>query len=52
MVNFFTNAPSNRGLIPKIYKRLKKLDITITNNPIKMEYRVKQRILNTRISNG
>ena len=31
----FTNPSSDRGLIAKIYKELKKLDINIPNNLIK-----------------
>ena len=43
----FTNPISDRGLIFKIYKELKKLDSREPNNTIlKMEYRAKQKILN------
>jgi hypothetical protein len=42
----FTNSKSDRGLISNIYKELKKLDSRNSNNPIKMGYRYKQRILN------
>ena len=42
----FTNPTSDRGIISNIYKELKKLDSRETNNPVKMGYRGKQRILN------
>ena len=32
--NNFINPPSDRGLISKTYKELKKLGIKISNNPI------------------
>jgi hypothetical protein len=41
-----TNPKSDRGLISNIYKELKKLDSRNSNNPLKMGYRAKQRILN------
>ena len=41
----FTNPTFDSGLIFKIYKELKKLDSSETNNCIKMGYRAKQRIL-------
>ena len=31
----FTNSTSDRGLISKVYKELKKLDTRESNNPIK-----------------
>jgi hypothetical protein len=40
------NPKYHRGLISNIYKELKKLDSRNSNNPIKMGYRAKQRILN------
>jgi hypothetical protein len=42
----FTIPKSDRGLISNIYKELKKLDSRNSNNPLKMGYRAKQRILN------
>ena len=48
----FTNPTSDRKLISKIYKELKKLDTNNTNNPIRMGYGAKQRILQKEISNG
>jgi hypothetical protein len=42
----FTNPKFYRGLISNINKELKKLDSRKSNNPIKMGYRAKQRILN------
>ena len=41
---FFTNTTSDRRLVSKIDKELKKLDIK-TNNPMKMVYIPKQKIL-------
>ncbi|KAL6088401.1 hypothetical protein STEG23_019144 [Scotinomys teguina] len=49
----FTKPASDRGLISRIYKELKKQDIKTPKSPIKkMGYRAKQRTLNRRISNG
>ncbi|KAL6085047.1 hypothetical protein STEG23_014217 [Scotinomys teguina] len=49
----FTNPTSDRRLISRIYKELKKHDIKTSNSPIeKMGYRAKQRIYGRRISNG
>ena len=46
----FTNPLSDRGLISKIYKELKKLDTNKPNNPIKKWG--KERILNRGFTNG
>jgi hypothetical protein len=42
----FANPTTNKGLISNIYKVLKKLDSREPNNPTKMGFRAKQRILN------
>jgi hypothetical protein len=47
----FSNPTSDRELISKIHKELKKLD-TREPNIKKIGYRAKQRILNLGISNG
>ena len=48
----FTNTTSDRDLISKIYKELKKQDINKPNKPfLKMGERPKLKILNKRISN-
>ena len=47
----FINPKSDKGLISKMYKELKKLHIKILNNPVlKMGYKTNQRILNKRIA--
>ena len=49
----FTNLKSDRRLISKLYKELKKLDIKRTNDSTnKIGYRPKQRTLNRGISSG
>ena len=48
----FTYPKSDGGLISNIYKELKKLDSRNSNNPLKMGYRAKQRILNGGMPNG
>jgi len=45
MEKIFTNPTSDRGLISKIYKELKKFDFREPNNPIKKWVRAKQNIL-------
>ena len=53
MGKIFTNLKSDRRLISKLYKELKKLDIKRTNDSTnKIGYRPKQRTLNRGISNG
>jgi hypothetical protein len=43
----FTNPKSDRGILSKIYKELKKVDSRKSNSPIKkMGHRTKQKILN------
>jgi hypothetical protein len=42
----FTYPKSDSGQISNIYKELKKMGSRKPNNPIKMEHRAKQRILN------
>jgi hypothetical protein len=48
----FTNPTSDRGLISKFYKELKKLDTNNTNNPIKKWGTEINRILTRGILNG
>jgi hypothetical protein len=48
----FSNPSSDRGLISKIYKELKKLDYKKTNNPVKNWGIKLNRILNRGFSNG
>lgn len=50
--NIFTNPTSDRGLISKIYKELKNLDIKIPDNSIKKWGAVLNRVPNRRISDG
>ena len=52
MGKIFTNPTSTGRLSYKIYKELKKLDSREPNNPIKVGYRYKQRVLNCGISNN
>ena len=49
---YITNLTSSRGIISKIYKELKKLDINKPNNPIKKWGANLNRILNRGVSNG
>ena len=52
MQRIFTNPTSDRGLISKFYKELKKLDTNNTNNPIKKWGTEINRILTRGILNG
>jgi hypothetical protein len=48
----FINPAYDRGLISKIYSKLKKIDTNNQNNPITNRFRTKQRILNRGIHDG
>jgi hypothetical protein len=48
----FINPSSDRGLISKVYKELKKLNPTTQITQLKMGHRAKQRSFNRGISNG
>jgi hypothetical protein len=54
MEKYFHQLISDRGLISKVSKELKKLDIYIkkpNNKNLKIGYRSKQKVLNREISN-
>jgi hypothetical protein len=52
MVLFFANYTSDKGLITRIYRELKKLNSPKTNEPIKKWARTKQNFLKRRNLNG
>lgn len=50
--NFFASYTSDKGLVYRIHKELKSLNIKEANNSVKMVYGTEHKVFNTNNANG